>query len=84
VSDAGERDVAAGDADAGEGDADAVATDGGAVEPRDRDLVRELDHDEYNPVGTAIILAIYFGILVLMWVFMYFVEFLGNGPTVFG
>jgi halocyanin-like protein len=45
---------------------------------------RELDHDEYDPWGTAALVAVYFAILVLMWLFMYFVEFLGNGPTVVG
>jgi halocyanin-like protein len=44
----------------------------------------ELTHDEYDPVGTATLIAGYFLILVVMWVFMYFVEFLNNGPTVIG
>jgi halocyanin-like protein len=44
----------------------------------------ELGHDEYDPVGTLASVAIYFLILVGMWVFMYFVEFLGNGPTIIG
>ncbi|AEH36568.1 hypothetical protein [Halopiger xanaduensis] len=57
------------------------ARDMGADEP---DIVRELGHDEYDPIGTLILIAIYFAILVLLWLFMYFVEFLGNGPTVVG
>ncbi|RZV12383.1 hypothetical protein [Natrinema hispanicum] len=48
------------------------------------DQVRELDHDEYDPIGTAILVGIYFLILVALWIFMYFIEFLGNGPTVTG
>jgi halocyanin-like protein len=44
----------------------------------------ELTHDDYDPVGTAALVAIYFAIVALLWVFMYFVEFLGNGPTVIG
>jgi hypothetical protein len=28
--------------------------------------------------------AFYFVLVSLLWVFMYFVEFLGNGPTVIG
>ena len=48
------------------------------------DIVREIGHDEYDPIGTLILIAIYFAILVLLWLFMYFVEFLGNGPTVVG
>ena len=50
----------------------------------DRDLVREVGHDEFDPLGTATLIAIYFAILVVLWVFVYFVEFLGNGPTVIG
>jgi hypothetical protein len=46
--------------------------------------VREIGHEEYDPVGTLILIAIYFLIVALLWVFMYFVEFLGNGPTVVG
>ncbi|MBZ6493704.1 hypothetical protein [Natrinema longum] len=55
-----------------------------ATEKNETDQVREIGHDEYDPVGTAILITIYFLILVLLWVFMYFVEFLGNGPTVVG
>jgi halocyanin-like protein len=43
-----------------------------------------IEHDDYDPVGTFTLILGYFVILVLMWVFMYFVEFLGNGPTVVG
>jgi halocyanin-like protein len=46
--------------------------------------VREIGHDEYDPVGTAALIAAYFVILAVLWVFMYFVEFLGNGPTIIG
>ncbi|ELY71539.1 hypothetical protein [Natrinema versiforme] len=55
-----------------------------ATEKQETDRVREIGHDEYDPVGTAILIGIYFLILVLLWLFMYFVEFLGNGPTVVG
>ncbi|MCF2238897.1 halocyanin domain-containing protein [Halobacterium salinarum] len=44
----------------------------------------ELGHDEYDPVGTLSIVAVYFLILVGMWAFTYFIEFLGNGPTIMG
>ncbi|MDY6817874.1 MAG: halocyanin domain-containing protein, partial [Halobacteriales archaeon] len=47
-------------------------------------IERELDHDEYDPIGTATLIVVYFLILVVLWVFMYFIEFLGNGPTVIG
>ncbi|QLH80046.1 cytochrome oxidase [Halosimplex rubrum] len=43
-----------------------------------------VDHDAFDPVGTAAILAVYFLVITLTWLFMYFVEFLGNGPTVVG
>lgn len=45
---------------------------------------RELSHDEFNPVGTLTLIFAYFVILVVMWAFMYFVEFLGRGLTVVG
>ncbi len=50
----------------------------------DRGIVRELDHDDFDPTGTAALIVVYFLILVVLWVFVYFVEFLGNGPTVIG
>jgi len=46
--------------------------------------VREIGHDEFDPIGTLALIGIYFLILVLMWLFMYFVEFIGNEPTVIG
>jgi len=44
----------------------------------------ELGHDDFDPFGTAALIVLYFLILVVLWVFVYFVEFLGNGPTVIG
>lgn len=52
--------------------------------PEDDGPFRRLDHDEYDPVGTALLLFGYFLVLSTMWGFMYFVEFVGNGPTVVG
>ena len=49
-----------------------------------RGIVREVGHDEFDPLGTATLIAVYLLILVVLWVFVYFVEFLGNGPTVIG
>ncbi len=40
--------------------------------------------NEFTPYGTAALLSIYFLILAVLWIFMYFVEFLGNGPTIVG
>ena len=45
---------------------------------------REISHDEYDPIGTLVLIALYFLVLVGMWFFVYFVEFLGNEPTVVG
>ncbi|AGN00670.1 halocyanin hcpB [Salinarchaeum sp. Harcht-Bsk1] len=52
-----------------------------AAEP---EPVEEIGHDEYDPMGTAALIVVYALILLGMWVFMYFVEFLGKGPTVIG
>jgi len=52
--------------------------------PPDSAIERELTHDEFDPIGTAVLITLYFLILVGMWLFTYFVEFLGNGPTVVG
>ena len=46
--------------------------------------LESVDHDDYDPVGTAVLLAVYFVVIGVIWLFMYFVEFLGNGPTVVG
>ena len=59
--------------------ADAPVEEAPALEP-----VETVEHDGYDPTGTATLIAGYFAILVLMWVFMYFVEFLGNGVSVVG
>ena len=44
----------------------------------------EIAHDEFNPIGTLTLIALYFLILVFMWIFIYFVEFLGRDLTVVG
>jgi len=46
--------------------------------------VEEIDHEEYDPTGTLALIVVYAIVLLVMWVLMYFVEFLGNGPTVIG
>lgn len=45
---------------------------------------REIGHDEFDPKGTLVLIMIYFLILVVLWLFMYFVEFVGNDLTVVG
>ncbi|WP_217988371.1 hypothetical protein [Aliifodinibius salipaludis] len=51
-------------------------------EERNPDIVREITIDEYQPYGTLTLTLIYFAIVALMWVFMYFVEFAGNAPSI--
>ena len=46
--------------------------------------LESVENDAFDPVGTLLIIAVYAGIIALAWLFMYFVEFLGNGPTVVG
>jgi hypothetical protein len=48
------------------------------------DTKREIGHDEFDPVGTLVLIAVYFVILVVMWIVMWRIEFIGNGPTVIG
>lgn len=57
---------------------------GPATEAPERQPVEELGHDEYDPTGTLSLVLVYFLILLVMWTFTYFVEFLGRGPTVIG
>ncbi len=52
--------------------------------PTQESIERELTYEEYDPKGTLALILIYMAILMLMWVFMYFVEFLGNELVVVG
>jgi len=65
----------------GTADGGTAVADGGTTTDG---VVREIGHDEFDPVGTLSLILVYLAILVVMWIFMYFVEFLGNGPTVVG
>lgn len=51
-------------------------------EQRNPEIVREITIDEYKPVGTLVITLIYLVIVVVMWIFMYFIEFGGNAPSI--
>lgn len=42
------------------------------------------DDAEFDPIGTLTLIGIYFVILVLSWVFIYYIEFLGRDLTVVG
>jgi hypothetical protein len=62
-------------------------TDDGEVQevaPELEGATEDLEHDEYDPKGTLSLIFVYFVILVGMWIFVYFVEFLGNGPSIMG
>lgn len=43
-----------------------------------------IDDEEFDPVGTLALIAVYFGILVLAWVYIYYIEFLGRDLVVVG
>ncbi len=45
---------------------------------------KEIDHEDFDPKGTLALILLYFVILTILWVFMYFIEFLGNDLTVIG
>ena len=40
--------------------------------------------EEFDPIGTLTLIGIYFAILVLAWVYIYYVEFLGRDLVVVG
>jgi len=46
------------------------------------DIEKKISVEEFNPKGSYTLALIYFAILVIMWIFMYFVEFAGNGPSI--
>ncbi|MFC6736161.1 hypothetical protein ACFQEQ_07910, partial [Halolamina salina] len=53
-----------------------------STEAAETEPVEEIGQ-EYDPIGTATLVAGYFVLIALLWVFMYFVEFIG-GPTITG
>jgi hypothetical protein len=55
-----------------------------ATEAEVEEPTRLLDHEEFDPTGTLTLIGGYFAILLVMWALMYFVQFLGNGPTIAG
>jgi len=40
--------------------------------------------EEFDPIGTLTLIGIYFAILLLGWVYIYFIEFLGRDLVVIG
>jgi halocyanin-like protein len=73
------RAVGAGAGGAGTAGESVQVTEAAVEEPAEA-----VEHDEFDPTGTLSLVLVYMGILAVMWVFMYFVEFLQNGPTVIG
>lgn len=53
-------------------------------ETDEQDRSNQNEEFEFSPTGTLFLLSLYFLLLVALWVFMYFVEFLGGGPTIIG
>jgi len=51
-------------------------------EQRNPDIERKITIEEYQPKGTLALTLIYLLIVVLMWIFMFFVEFGNNAPTI--
>jgi hypothetical protein len=68
-----------------------ASTDGGvASDPADAasstgtaDETTEAAED-FDPIGTVALIAIYMAIVIGMWIFTYFVEFLGRSVTIVG
>ncbi|MDX1618879.1 MAG: hypothetical protein R3224_08845 [Balneolaceae bacterium] len=53
-----------------------------SMERRNPEIERKISLEEFQPKGTLTITLLYFVIIVLMWIFMYFVEFAGHGPSI--
>ncbi len=51
-------------------------------EQQNPEIEREISIEEFQPKGTLTLTLLYFAIVLLMWVFMYFVEFAGNAPSI--
>lgn len=46
------------------------------------EIEREIPLEEFEPKGTITLTLLYFVLVVLLWIFMYFVEFAGNAPSI--
>ena len=49
-----------------------------------RSRLRKIGHEEFDPVGTLALIVVYFLLIGVMWLFMYFPEFLANELPVVG
>jgi hypothetical protein len=70
-----------------------ATTDGGVVSDTDESASTQGTEDEpasadaaedFDPIGTVALIAIYMAIVIGMWIFTYFVEFLGRSVTIVG
>lgn len=59
-------------------------TEGAASQTSTEPALADSETEEFDPRGTLALILAYFVILVVMWFFMYFVEFLGNELVVIG
>ncbi|MDZ7681268.1 MAG: hypothetical protein U5J63_06005 [Fodinibius sp.] len=50
-------------------------------EQENPEIEREISIEDYQPKGTLTLTLMYLGLVVLMWIFMFFVEF-GNAPSI--
>jgi hypothetical protein len=67
------------DVDATAGTGARGSGDAGHAEANESDV-----EESFDPVGTAVLIGIYMAIVTLMWIFTYFIEFLGRGVTIVG
>ena len=51
-------------------------------EQQNPEIEREIGIKEYQPKGTLTLTLLYLALVVLMWIFMFFVEFAGNAPSI--
>lgn len=40
-----------------------------------------IGHGEFDPLGTFVLIILYFLVLIALWLFTYFIEFVPNDPT---
>ncbi len=48
----------------------------------DDEIVQEISHEEFDPVGTLAVTGGYFLLLLVLYALMYFVEFAGRSPSI--
>lgn len=55
---------------------------GKSWEEQNPEIVHKITIDDYQPYGTLTLTLLYFAVVTLMWIFMYFIEFGGNAPSI--